>query len=131
MRKSNDGLAALVRNDLGGDVVSGGWFVFINRRRTTMKILRFGPGGCRIRAGASSRGCSRFPSALAERRRPIKWIRDYSRDHRAIDAAAELAQPEIDYGKFPADYEDAKRQLDWFRRQLFGSKSEKRVEIPP
>ncbi|MDE0532812.1 MAG: IS66 family insertion sequence element accessory protein TnpB [Albidovulum sp.] len=48
MRKSFDGLAALVRNELGGDVVSGGWFVFADRRRTMMKIIGFGPGGCWI-----------------------------------------------------------------------------------
>ena len=69
MRKSFDGLAALVRNELGGDVVSGGWFIFVNRKRTMMKIIGFGPGGCWIRAGGSSRVCSRFPSALAGRRR--------------------------------------------------------------
>ncbi|MDE0530483.1 MAG: IS66 family insertion sequence element accessory protein TnpB [Albidovulum sp.] len=63
MRKSFDGLAAPVRNELGGDVVSGGWFVFADRRRTMMKIIGFGPGGCWIWAGGSSRGCSRFPPA--------------------------------------------------------------------
>ncbi|MDE0305265.1 MAG: IS66 family insertion sequence element accessory protein TnpB [Albidovulum sp.] len=66
MRKSFDGLAAPVRNELGGDVVSGGWFVFADRRRTMMKIIGFGPGGCWIRAGGSSRVCSRPPSALSE-----------------------------------------------------------------
>ena len=29
------------------------------------------------------------------------------------------------------DCDDPERRLDWFRRQLFGGKSEKRVEIPP
>ena len=48
MRKSFDGLAGLVRSRLGSDPVSGGWFVFVNRRRTMMKILGFGPGGCWI-----------------------------------------------------------------------------------
>ncbi|MDE0113734.1 MAG: hypothetical protein OXN84_15790, partial [Albidovulum sp.] len=52
-----------MRNELGGDVVSGGWFVFADRRRTMMKIIGFAPGGCWIRAGGSGRGCSRFPPA--------------------------------------------------------------------
>ncbi|MDE0307875.1 MAG: IS66 family insertion sequence element accessory protein TnpB [Albidovulum sp.] len=45
MRKSFDGLAALARNVLGADIVSGGWFVFADCRRTMMKINGFGPGG--------------------------------------------------------------------------------------
>ncbi|MDE0531970.1 MAG: hypothetical protein OXI01_11060, partial [Albidovulum sp.] len=62
-----------------------------------------------------------------------------------MDAAAELAQPgreneklrtdNVDPGlqleRLGFDCTDLKRQLDWFRRQLFGGKSEKRVEIPP
>ena len=30
-----------------------------------------------------------------------------------------------------ADYQALKQQLDWFRRQLFGEKSEKRLDIDP
>ena len=62
-----------------------------------------------------------------------------------MDAAVELAQAERENEKLRADNADLgrrleqlgidnadpERQLDWFRRQLFGSKSEKRVEIPP
>ena len=45
MRKSFDGLSALVRNHLGEDPTSGRWFAFINRRRTQMKVLAFEEGG--------------------------------------------------------------------------------------
>ena len=45
MRRSFDGLSALVRNHLGGDPTSGEWFAFINRRRTQIKILAFEEGG--------------------------------------------------------------------------------------
>lgn len=45
MRKSFDGLSALVRNVLKEDPVSGHLFVFINRRRTMMKVLYFDRGG--------------------------------------------------------------------------------------
>ena len=47
MRRSFDGLAALVRQHLGHDPLSGHGFVFINRRRTLLKLLYFdGDGYC-------------------------------------------------------------------------------------
>jgi transposase len=47
MRRSFDGLSAMVRNHLGENPTSGHWFVFINRRRTQMKLLAFeGDGYC-------------------------------------------------------------------------------------
>lgn len=47
MRCSFDGLAALVRGHLGHDPLSGHGFVFINRRRTLLKLLYFdGDGYC-------------------------------------------------------------------------------------
>jgi len=45
MRKQFDGLAALVRNQISEDPMSGHLFVFINRRRTYMKVLYFDRGG--------------------------------------------------------------------------------------
>ena len=45
MRCSFDGLSARVRWHLGEDPTSGQWFVFINRRRTMIKILEFDTGG--------------------------------------------------------------------------------------
>jgi len=45
MRKQFDGLAALARNQLQEDPMSGHLFVFINRRRTYMKVLYFDRGG--------------------------------------------------------------------------------------
>jgi transposase len=39
MRKSFDGLSALVKHQLQEDPLSGQLFVFINRRRTQMKVL--------------------------------------------------------------------------------------------
>ena len=45
MRKSYDGLAAAVRQQLGEDPLSGALYVFINRRRTQMKILYFDRSG--------------------------------------------------------------------------------------
>jgi transposase len=41
MRKSFDGLQAMVRHVLGEDPLSGGLYVFINRRATQMRVLYF------------------------------------------------------------------------------------------
>lgn len=45
MRKSYDGLVALVKNHLGLDPLSGQGYVFINRSRTQLKCLYFDDGG--------------------------------------------------------------------------------------
>lgn len=45
MRKSFDGLQALVRHTLGCDPLSGALFVFINRRGTQMKVLYWDRSG--------------------------------------------------------------------------------------
>lgn len=45
MRRSFNGLSALVKNQLGHNPLSGHYFVFINRRKTQMKILYFEPSG--------------------------------------------------------------------------------------
>lgn len=47
LRKSYDGLAALVRHALHEDPLGGEVFVFVNRRRTQMRCLYFaGDGFC-------------------------------------------------------------------------------------
>lgn len=45
MRRSFDGLSALVRSHLGEDPSSGEWYAFVNRRRTQIKVLAFEEGG--------------------------------------------------------------------------------------
>ncbi len=56
MRRSFDGLAAIAQNQLELQVGSGDWFVFVNRRRTQMKILYYHGGGFCIRAKRLERG---------------------------------------------------------------------------
>lgn len=47
MRKSYDGLSALVKQALRDDPLNGSLYVFVNRRRTQMKCLYFeGDGYC-------------------------------------------------------------------------------------
>lgn len=41
MRKSFNGLSGLVRNELGRDPTSGEVFVFLNRKRTHIKLLHW------------------------------------------------------------------------------------------
>ena len=48
MRKSFNGLSALVRNELGGNPVNGDLYVFMNRRKTLMKIIYFDNNGYAI-----------------------------------------------------------------------------------
>lgn len=45
MRKSYNGLSALVKNQLAQNPLSGHYFVFVNRRKTMMKILYFESSG--------------------------------------------------------------------------------------
>jgi len=45
MRKSYNGLSALVKNQLQGNPLSGEMFVFVNRRQNQMKILYFDRSG--------------------------------------------------------------------------------------
>jgi len=45
MRKSFDGLCGLVRDELKRDPLSGEVFIFISRRRNTMKLLHWEEGG--------------------------------------------------------------------------------------
>ena len=45
MRRSFDGLCALVSSHLGRNPTDGRWYVFINRRRTIIKVLGFERGG--------------------------------------------------------------------------------------
>lgn len=45
MRKSMDGLSGLVSDELGRNPTSGEVFVFLNRRRTHMKLLHWESGG--------------------------------------------------------------------------------------
>ncbi len=45
MRKSFDGLSAIVRSELEADPTDGSLFLFINRRRDRLKILHFDGSG--------------------------------------------------------------------------------------
>jgi len=72
MRKSFDGLQALVRHRLDGDPTDGGLYVFVNRRATQTRVLYFDRSGFCIRAKRLEGG--RFISDWSKvRTREMDW----------------------------------------------------------
>lgn len=72
MRKSFNGLSGLVRSELGGDPVSGEVFVFLNRRRTLLKLLHWESGGFVLYYKRLEEG--RFvPPALEADQTLVRW----------------------------------------------------------
>ena len=72
LRKSFDGLSAVVRTKLAEDPLSGQLFVFLNRRRTQLKILYFDRSGYCVWAKRLAQG--RFhstPTDAAKQR--LSW----------------------------------------------------------
>jgi len=73
MRCSFDGLAALTRHELGADPLSGGLYVFMNRRATQMKVLYFDRSGYCVWSKRLESG--RFISDWREARtRSMEWV---------------------------------------------------------
>ena len=71
MRRSFDGLAALARNHLGGDPADGSWFVYVNRRRTTVKVLSFDGGCCWVWSKRLEAGRFADPGVRGGRKRAL------------------------------------------------------------
>jgi transposase len=63
LRKSFDGLSALVRQALGDDPLSGHWFVFRNKRGDRLKILAWEEDGWCLWYKRLEQGVFRFPAA--------------------------------------------------------------------
>jgi len=72
MRKSFDGLAALAKHQLEEDPLSGHLFVFINRKRTYMKVLYFDRGGYCLWCKRLERGQFRFDVAKGAKQ-ALSW----------------------------------------------------------
>lgn len=77
LRKAMDGLAALVRQGLGQDPLSGSLYVFCNRRHDRIKILFWEPGGYWLCTRRLERGTFRWPQREAAAAR-------YSREELAL-----------------------------------------------
>lgn len=72
MRKSFDGLSAVVRQKLAEDPTSGQLFVFINRRRTQLKVLYFERGGYCLWSKRLEAGRFHF-DGLGRDRQALSW----------------------------------------------------------
>lgn len=72
MRKQFDGLAVLARNRLDEDPMSGHLFVFINRRRSYMKVLYFDRGGYCLWCKRLEQGQFNYDAARGEKQ-ALSW----------------------------------------------------------
>jgi transposase len=66
MRKSFDGLAALVRDGLGHDPLAGDLFVFRNRRGDRLKLLYWDVDGLAVWAKRLEAGTFEFPAPAGD-----------------------------------------------------------------
>lgn len=81
MRKSIDGLAAIVSLQFNVDVFSESWFVFCNRGRDKLKIIHWDTNGFWLYYRRLERGRFRWPAAsetgpIAISRRQLQWLLD-------------------------------------------------------
>lgn len=80
MRKSFRGLIALVKNQLQEDPLSGHLFVFINKRKTFMKVLYYAEGGFCIWMKKLTQGQFAFTEQLEEKSAmtwpQLQWLID-------------------------------------------------------
>lgn len=80
MRKSVNGLAMLVEEDLGKRALSGDLFVFCNRRRNTIKILYWQLNGFCIWYKRLDKERFRWPKDEGEireiKRHELSWLLD-------------------------------------------------------
>lgn len=81
MRKSIDGLAAIVSLGFELDVFSESWFVFCNRSRDKLKILHWDHNGFWLYYRRLERGRFMWPTAdepgpISISRRQLQWLLD-------------------------------------------------------
>lgn len=107
MRKSFDGLCGLVRTELGRHPASGEVFVFVNRRRTLIKLLHWQRGGFvlyykRLESGS-------FTMVNAGDTTRILWT----------DLVLMIEGVRVEKARFSRRYEDEKNGLKAHRDAVF------------
>lgn len=75
MRKQFDGLMALAKQKMQGQIVEGQLFIFVNRKRTHIKALYYSHGGLCLWSKRLERGCFQrigpsLPNGLSH---PLSW----------------------------------------------------------
>jgi transposase len=80
LRKSIDGLSALVSAVFELDLFSNQWFVFCNKQRDKLKILRWDTNGFWLYYRRLERGRFKWPvqsgPAMSITRRQLQWLLD-------------------------------------------------------
>jgi len=66
MRRSYDGLSAIVEHELRADPLSGHLFLFCNRRRNRLKVLYYDNSGLWVCAKRLEKGTFAWPQASAK-----------------------------------------------------------------
>lgn len=100
LRKSIDGLAALVVTVLEGDLFTSSLFVFCNRNRDKLKILRWDHNGFWLYYRRLEKGRFQWPNAARPQpraidRRQLQWLLDgltleQKQAHKAVAARSIL-----------------------------------------
>ena len=72
LRKSFNGLMCEVRSNLGRDPLNGHVYVFLNRRKTMVKILVWTRGGFTIISKRLEKGCFTFHYHLVQEEKSIQ-----------------------------------------------------------
>ena len=75
MRKSFDGLCGLINGQTGQNPMSGDLFIFINKKRNRIKLLRWEPGGFVLFYKRLEKGTFELPKTL---RSGSSQVIDYS-----------------------------------------------------
>lgn len=75
MRKSFDGLCGIITSKMNQDAMSGDLFIFINKKRNRLKMLRWEAGGFVLFYKRLEKGTFEYPDKKANQAR---WAIDYS-----------------------------------------------------
>ena len=75
MRKSFDGLCGLINGQLGQNPMSGDLYIFINKKRNRIKMLRWEPGGFVLFYKRLEKGTFELPKV---QKTGLDWTIDYS-----------------------------------------------------